>query len=114
MIEELTSDVGKERTLVRKPFVRPSLSERLEATPGHYLLLFTAIYLFAEYCGNRRRQFWIDEIFTYDLANLPSIRQIWPLIRQGIELNPPLPFWITWVVHHTLGRGEFVSRLPSI
>lgn len=114
MIEELKPDVVPERTIVWKSPFRVSLSDRLEAAPRKYLFLFTAIYLFAEYCGNRHRQFWIDELFTYNLANLPSIRQIWPLIKQGIELNPPLPFWITWVVHHTLGRGEFVSRLPSI
>jgi Dolichyl-phosphate-mannose-protein mannosyltransferase len=113
MIEELKSEVASQRTITQEPLVRPSLSERLEAKPGRYLLLFTAIYLFAEYCGNRHRQFWLDEIFTYNLADLPSIRDIWPMIRQGIELNPPLPFWITWVVHHTLGRGEFVTRLPS-
>ena len=114
MIEELKSDVASGQNIASKPLVHPSFSERLEASPNQYLLLFSTFYLIAEYCGNCHRQFWIDELFTYNLANLPSIRQIWPLIQQGIELNPPLPFWITWIIHHTLGQGEFLSRLPAI
>ena len=114
MIEAPNSNATPEPAIVRKPPIGKSLSERLEAAPGRYLLLFTAIYLFTRYCENRHQRFWSDEIFTYNLANLPSIRQIWPLIKQGIELNPPLPFWITWIVHHTIGSGEFVTRLPAI
>lgn len=93
---------------------RISIAQKLEASPKTYLGLFTILYFLAEFCSNRNRLFWVDEIFTYNLANLPSISKIWPLIRQGIELNPPFPFWLTWVVHHTLGRGEFLTRLPSI
>lgn len=63
--------------------------------------------------SHSRQGLWIDELFTTYLADLPSIRQIWPLIEQGIELNPPLPFWLTWMVHHGIGQGEIVSRLPS-
>lgn len=91
-----------------------SLAQRLEASPKAYLALFTALYVLAEFCSSRNRLFFIDELFTYNLANPPSISQIWPLIRKGIELNPPLPFWLTWMVHHTLGRGEFLTRLPAI
>jgi hypothetical protein len=95
--------------------VRPrALSDRLEAAPGRYLLFFSVIYLIAECCSNHRREFWCDELITYHLANLPSISQILPLIRKGIELNPPLPFWITWIVHHTLGSGEVLTRLPGV
>jgi hypothetical protein len=114
MIEQLEPELSTGETTKPKAVSRRSLAERLEVAPGRYLSLFTVIYLFAEYCSNRHRAFWIDELFTYSLANLPSIKDIWPLIRQGIELNPPLPFWTTWVVHHSLGRGEFITRLPAI
>ncbi len=112
MIEESDLEVGTE-TIPRRA-AGLSLSQWLEAAPGRFLLLFTVIYFLAEYCSNRHRVFWQDELITYYLANLPSIRDIWPLIKQGIELNPPLPFWITWVVHHSMGRGEFITRLPAI
>lgn len=91
-----------------------SLAEYLEAHPGPALAIFTLVYAVAEFCANVRRPFWFDELICYYLAGLPSLRDIWPLIARGIELNPPLPFWITWVVHHTLGQGEFLTRLPAL
>jgi len=93
---------------------KTSLSEKLQKNPLTYLLLFTVIYAIAEFCSTFHRPFWIDEIYTYELAELPSIQQIWPLIKQGIELNPPLPFWTTWLIHHSVGKGEFFTRLPAV
>jgi 4-amino-4-deoxy-L-arabinose transferase-like glycosyltransferase len=72
------------------------------------------MYLTARSCSNFVQPFWFDELINYYLASSPSIRQIWPLIGQGIELNPPLPFWLTWIVHHTLGRGEVLTRTPAL
>ncbi|HEX5228210.1 MAG TPA: glycosyltransferase family 39 protein [Bryobacteraceae bacterium] len=91
-----------------------SLAQRMAASPGRWLVLFSVIYFFAEICANARRPFWFDELFTIYLADLPSPRQIWPLIARGIELNPPLPFWIAWVMRHAFGEGEIVSRIPAI
>jgi hypothetical protein len=86
----------------------------MEKWPGLFLFLFTAVYTFGAVCAASRRTFFIDEIITSCLADLPDIRQIWPLIAKGIELNPPLPFWIAWVIHHTIGGGEITSRIPAI
>ncbi len=93
---------------------RASLAERLERRPVAFLLLFTAIYLIGRISSNLYEPFWFDEIINYNLASLPSIGQIWPLIGKGIELNPPLPFWLTWMVHHTWGGGEAITRLPAV
>jgi hypothetical protein len=82
--------------------------------PRRWLLIFTAVYAVAEICAASRRLMFFDELMNYYLGDLPSIGQIWPLIGQGIELNPPLPFWITWVIHHTLGHSEVLMRLPAI
>lgn len=68
----------------------------------------------AEYIANIRRPFWVDELTTYYLADVPSIDRIWRLIQQGIEMNPPLLFWMTWLIHHTLGQGEVLTRLPAL
>ena len=90
-----------------------SLADRLEASPGLYLVVFTLIYALGMIANNSRRSLWIDELFTSYLADLPSITQIWPLIEKGIELNPPLPFWLTWMIHHSIGQGEILTRLPA-
>src|SRR5438874_1998081 len=94
---------------------RPQLSwtDHLAASPNVFLAIFTVVYTIGMACMNLRRSLWIDELIMSDLSDLPSIRDIWPLIGKGIELNPPLPFWITWVVHHTLGKGEILTRLPA-
>jgi 4-amino-4-deoxy-L-arabinose transferase-like glycosyltransferase len=91
-----------------------NLAARIEGAPGLYLVLFSLIYLAGRSCSNVTEPFWFDELTTYYLAGLPSIHQIWPLIGNGIELNPPLPFWLTWIVHHTIGQGEFTTRLPAL
>jgi len=90
-----------------------TLADRLEESPGLYLFIFTVVYAVGMTANNARRNLWIDELFTTYLADLPSLSQIWPLIAKGIELNPPLPFWLTWIVHHTLGEGEVLTRLPA-
>jgi hypothetical protein len=86
----------------------------MEKKPGLYLAMLGAVYLYGSVCAASRRNFFFDEIITSYLAELPDIRQIWPLIAKGIELNPPLPFWIAWGVRHSIGGGEILSRLPAI
>ena len=90
-----------------------TLADRLEASPRFFLFLFSIAYFVGICCMNHRRAFWIDELVLSELADLPSISQIWPLIEKGIELNPPLPFWLTWILHHVVGKGEIITRLPA-
>ncbi|MBS1872989.1 MAG: glycosyltransferase family 39 protein [Acidobacteria bacterium] len=92
----------------------PSLADRLTRSPARYLAIFTLIYILAECCQASRRRFIFDELMTSALANLPDIRQIWPLIARGMELNPPLTFWLAWILRHAIGEGEVVSRLPAV
>jgi hypothetical protein len=91
-----------------------SLAQRMEKRPGLFLTLFTAVYAAGSVWAASRRYFFFDEIVTSWLADLPHISQIWPLIARGIELNPPLIFQLTWVIHHTLGGGAVMSRIPAV
>jgi len=93
---------------------KKTLDEVLESSPGRYLLIFSLIFAVAELCSTSKGPFFIDEIIASYLGDLPSIGQTWPLIARGVELNPPLPFWIMWIVHHTIGGSEVAGRLPSI
>jgi Dolichyl-phosphate-mannose-protein mannosyltransferase len=81
--------------------------------PGRALWLCTAWFLVAEMCKDARRPFWFDELVALSLAGAPKIGRIWEVIEQGAELNPPLSFWVQWVVSHTFGQGEVISRLPA-
>jgi len=91
-----------------------SLAGMLEMNPRRFLLLFTLVYFVAEFCSTVHRPLFFDELCMYYIADVPSIGRIWDLIAKGMELNPPLPFWLTWMVHHSIGKGEFLSRLPSL
>jgi len=94
--------------------MKRSLAERMQEKPGLFLAIFTAIYALGSVAAASRRNFFFDEIMTSYLADLPNIGQIWPLIAKGIELNPPLPFWVTWIIHHLIGGGEVSSRIPAM
>jgi len=77
------------------------------------LAAYTALYAFGFWVSASHKPFWFDEIFTFELAQLPRIGDIWQALRQGIELNPPLLFWMTWILHKVFGGGPVVSRLPA-
>lgn len=90
-----------------------SLVSQVEANIRSVLVAFTAIYAFGFWVAASHKPFWFDEIFTYELAQLPHIGDIWHALRQGIELNPPLLFWCTWILHRAFGGGAVVTRLPA-
>ena len=60
------------------------------------------------------KPFWHDEIFTILLAQLPSLTDIWPAMRDGVDLAPPLNMLLTRVVHSAVGVGPIVTRLVPI
>jgi hypothetical protein len=93
---------------------RRSLAAFASLHPRIFLAIISIAYGCGAILAARRRHFEFDEIMTYSLAELRNIRDIWPLIGKGIELNPPVPFWLTWGIHHTIGGGEVASRLPAI
>ena len=114
MLAQPVTNVEPAAAARRKCGARPSFAVRMERSPGRWLAIFSLVYLIAEICQNSRRGFWFDEFITSYLADLPSISRIWPLIAQGIELNPPLPFWIAWITRHLFGGGEVLLRLPAV
>ena len=109
-----STDLSQTRPLQRSRPRNWSLVDSMESHPGRYLVVFTAVFAFAEICSAARRVMFFDEMMNCYLGDLPSIRQIWTFIGQGIELNPPLPFWITWVIRHTMGTSDILPRVPAI
>jgi hypothetical protein len=90
-----------------------TLIAQAEGNIGLVLAVFTVLYAFGFWVAASHKPFWFDEIFTYQLAQLPHIGDIWRALRQGIELNPPLLFWTTWILHRIFGGGPVVTRLPA-
>ncbi len=83
---------------------------------SHYissLLILFAIYLCAHLGYSLRIPLWHDEIFTFYIAQAPSVRDLLHLTRT-IDLNPPLSYLLTRASFHLFGVGTLQTRLPEI
>jgi hypothetical protein len=83
---------------------------------SHYpasLLIFFILFLCAHLGYSLRIPLWHDEIFTYYIAQAPTLRDLLRLTRT-IDLNPPLFYLITRTTFHLFGVGTLQTRLPEI
>jgi 4-amino-4-deoxy-L-arabinose transferase-like glycosyltransferase len=106
----------------RSPSVRVSsrliaYRDRLETVPIHLrmvsliLLSLTLIY-FLLTAPSAYRLLWHDELFTYYIANAPTMARFWQELR--LDLNPPLEYLAVRMSMHMFGQSEYATRLPSI
>jgi hypothetical protein len=77
-------------------------------------LIAAAATYFAISCGIAQvRLLWYDEIFTRQVAQLGSWAHITSALRHGIDLQPPLFYWMTaWT--RSIGGEEIGLRLPAM
>ncbi len=83
---------------------------------SHYLsslLILFAIYLCAHLGYSLRIPLWHDEIYTWYIAQAPSLPALLHLTRT-IDLNPPLSYLLTRVTFHLFGVGTLQTRLPEM
>lgn len=83
---------------------------------SHYLvslLAFFAIYLCAHLGYSLRIPLWHDEIYTWYIAQAPSLGALLHLTRTT-DLNPPLSYLITRATFRLFGVGTLQTRLPEI
>jgi hypothetical protein len=75
-------------------------------------LLLAALYLIALHRWHAK-PLWYDELYTYYIAQAPSLHAMFRWIRQ-IDLNPPLYYLAVRLTFHILHPGALSVRLPSI
>jgi hypothetical protein len=76
-----------------------------------------AISIFYWICAGvraARRPFWYDELVTWHVARLPSVRAIWTALHGGADQNLPLEHLAVRVSQAALGDGGFATRLPAL
>ena len=61
-----------------------------------------------------KERLWFDEFFTFHIARLGSIGEIWEALLDAADALPPLSFVLTAAAHAGFGAGEWATRLPSI
>jgi hypothetical protein len=88
-------------------------AERLPIRNGAWIL---ALLLFAVYVCftaiDARRLLWHDELFTYYIANAPTLAQCWQDLH--LDLNPPLIYIAVRASIKIFGDNLYATRLPSI
>ena len=81
------------------------LGDWVDEHPRFTLAVLFAIYICAHLGYSLRVPLWHDELFTYYIAQAPTVRELLHLTRT-IDLNPPLSYLITRVTFHILGDNQ--------
>jgi hypothetical protein len=58
--------------------------------------------------------FWFDELFTYYIATLPSLSQVWSALSTGQDQTPPAYFLVVRESLAVFGDPKIGLRLPSL
>jgi hypothetical protein len=74
-----------------------------------------SFFYFLGACGKASsKPFWFDELFSWYIAKLPSLSDIWKALYEGIDSQPPLHYFLIRASHWVFGTGEVATRLPFI
>lgn len=78
------------------------------------LFWFSIVYLPITFALAARRHLWNDELFTYYIARLASLTEIWKALLTGADQNPPLYYFLTHLGMQTCSNTLLGIRLPEI
>ncbi len=85
----------------------------IEDHPGVALLAILIVYALAQLEYSLAAPLWHDELFTFYIAQAPSLHDLFRDIRH-VDLNPPLSYLLTRLSFHLFGVGTLQCRLPEI
>jgi hypothetical protein len=75
-------------------------------------IALTILYLLFVSIGNRR-YVWFDELFTFDIANSPSLSELWHR-ELTFDMQPPAGYLLSRASMHIFGANPFGLRFPSM
>jgi hypothetical protein len=90
------------------------LAHWLEEHPAWFLSGFSVVYFVITIWLAAAKPFWFDELFTYYLARLPSVSDIWSALRQSADQQPPPFFLVTRASGTLLSDAQVAFRLPEM
>ncbi|ADW68363.1 hypothetical protein AciX9_1301 [Granulicella tundricola MP5ACTX9] len=76
-------------------------------------VLLVLVYLPAAFDASRHAPMWHDELFTYYIAQAPTLQQMWFDLRT-LDLNPPLVYLLSRWSFALFGVNTLAVRLPEI
>jgi hypothetical protein len=94
--------------------VSPSGRAALSTTREFWIaaVALTILYVLYVSVGNRR-YVWFDELFTFDIANSPSLRELWHR-EVSFDMQPPAGYLLSRASMHIFGSSPFGLRFPSM
>jgi hypothetical protein len=90
------------------------IAEACERHRGWLLGIFTALYLIVVGLIAARKQLENDELFTLNIARLPSLGEVWAALLTGAEQLPPFFYVLTRASISSFGESSLALRLPAI
>lgn len=111
--QEIKSGLGAE--LVRRVDALAEVIARVCERHRFWLLsLFSALYLIVVGLIAARNQLENDELFTLNIARLPSLADVWSALATGAEQLPPFFYVLTRASLKLFGESNLSLRLPAI
>jgi hypothetical protein len=99
-------DVSEAFTLSAQP--------RLKLGRLSIVLFFSALYFPAAFVYALRKPLWYDELFTFYIAQLPTLHDIWLTLLDATDPAPPATHLLARAAMMVLGTGHIAVRLPQI
>jgi hypothetical protein len=78
------------------------------------LALFSGLYLSIVGLIAARKPLENDELFTYNIAKLPTMGDVWSALMTGAEQLPPFFYVLTRASFSLLGENNFALRFPAM
>ncbi len=91
-----------------------SIANKLEKSKLLIFLGFTILYSAATYWSSTRKLMWNDELYTYYIARLPTMSDVWGALMSGGEQLPPFFYIITRASIALFGVNSLAFRLPEM
>jgi hypothetical protein len=75
---------------------------------------FSALYFPAAIVSASRKPLWYDELFTFYIAQLPTLHDLWRALLEATDPAPPGNYLLTRAAMMVFGNGPVAVRLPQI
>lgn len=98
--------------LARTRLLRPAVW--LDRHPWVQILAWSVPYALLTGFTAAHRPLWFDEVLTAHEVTFEPWRQLLSFLRSGVDLQPPLFYWITRASAAMVGHSEFGYRLPAM
>lgn len=102
------------RLLKRLEHLAWALSDQLEKGKLWLLCCFSILYLVVTCLFASRKLMWNDELYTFYIAQLPTMSDVWSALLTGVEVLPPFFYVATRTSFALFGVNHLSIRLPEV